>query len=309
MKSNCIFASDRVKCPCPPKWPLAPFICEQHLKGVYGLELWYQRFEEQLTTKVVGPFLIPTQKVYFPKNTVVFPDREFVDHTFLPDEAEMQADKFNFSMNPQIVKYYYMLAAPTQNKSTPESVVFNNRYQYEVIRNLSQDAKDVDLGTSNNPEQFINFKNTLQKNLSSVEHTIDNMPIYKSQFGKVEILESDNQAPVLLERFKTSRAYKFFLSHCMFDQHVTPTAAAGNISYVPFNVVYKRGIGFVTTEDIGNPFPLVVAGIETGSMVWLMNKVSVVDKDVRVKEISAKDIQGFVGLNHQLKGGSDNCLM
>lgn len=315
MANYCIYgAEEKGGCTFPHNWPLGMFICQTHLAVVYGIEVWYFQLEEELEWKLIGPFLRPAKGTYFRKHTVIFPERDFVDLSFVPEHMgrAYQNDPHTYLMNPNIKKYCNFLSSAKTVKSGDSKSLY--RYKYEIVRNLSKVSADVNLGAFNKEDQFVNFKNKIQNNISRVENTIKNMSIYQDQMKQVYINEGGggNLADInRLDNFATSDAYKVLFTHILYDEHQSPVENLTlMMARLPFNVTYRRGVGIVALDDIGHPLPLVISGYEMGTHAWYMNKISDLDKPTGpVKAFTNNDIRSFTGHSHVLRGGSDSCLM
>lgn len=308
--SYCVFCYKTKSTP-PTNWPLAMMICPQHLRKPFGLEVQYYKQETETEQQIVGPFLRVAENVFFKKNTVVFPCREYVEKRFRPEKAAYQVDEYDYHMNPEIEVWFRAISEKAA--SGAENDLLNGRYSYEVLRNFSSPYQTLALSDPDS-SRFINFYAILQQSLSRAEQKIALLPVSK-QFEEVELKTRDKadasgKVTTKLSDIKDmSESYKVLLVHCMLGEHETNVRGVGlEISRVPFNMVYRPGIGVVTTEDMGHPHHLVLSGKETGKQIWYMNKVSTVKKNVHTRSTTARDVQGFFATAHSLQGASNNCL-
>lgn len=309
LSGTCAFTPIRGSCRFPENWPLVFCICPDHLNCVYGLKLDYTTIEDVIDDAVVGPYVFTSTGTVFPANTVVFPTRQFIDRTFVPESctAEEQVDHQGYEMNPVIRTFHDKLLDQAKKS---EAGVYNRRYQYEILRNIGMHPNETTLGHYTQKDTFVNFKSTIQRVLHGIESTIDNLVHYTNQFEKVAVHNGQNE-PIQLGTMKISNVYKVLLSQCVSDRHSVPSRInnVAMLSVVPSNLQYVADIGFVATQKIARPRPLTLSADVTGTTAWHHAKVTRVPKIIKNVIITQKHVKNFNGLSHMLRGGSDNCLI
>lgn len=284
-QSQCIFSCENKKCVNESTETFKDIICPYHLSQVFGLKVHINKFEKESTDFYVGPYLIVEDSFSFEPNTVVFPERDFIDQHMT---LGVPKDEFyTYKLNPRMHSYLDNLLTNVFNCTPSET-----RYQIEIIRNLffvkpsatlkdasKSDTKnfieDINLakGTESSNKELLRTINTRFQQLYSIIQTED----YNENFKNIEILNVNNNEKVTLTNFNPFMSFMIF--NCLTDEHKLPVSKDDAVGIMcNLNLIYVQGIGFVTTQTILNPSNLVVSGTTKGSNNYYQLKVRAVPK-------------------------------
>lgn len=283
---QCIFSCENKRCVNESTETFKDIICPYHLSQVFGLKVDIKKFEKESTDFYVGPYLILDDSFCFEPNTVVFPEREFIDQHMCMNSTK---DNFyTYKLNPRMHNYLNNLVTNTFNCTLSE-----RRYQIEIIRNLffvldlnllntggheqygNRPVVDINLaaGTENsNKELKVEIETRFQQ-LNSIIQTED----YNENFKKIEILTVNKDQKIPLTTFNPFM--RFMIFNCLTDEHKLPLTKDDAVGIMcNLNLIYIQGIGFVTTQTILNPSNLIVLGITKGNNNYYQLKVRAVPK-------------------------------
>lgn len=288
---QCIFSCDNKKCINESTETFKDIICPYHLSQVFGLKVAIEKFEKESTDFYVGPFLILDDSFSFEPNTVVFPERDFIDQ-HIGMKAATSPDFYQYKMNPRMRSYLDNLLTNTFNLPLNEA-----RYQTEIIRNLffNVPAKQLAEGTNDAGAVGVSIADSDKINLAkgtesshkSLQIELDtrfqqlNSTIltedYNAIFNEIEILSSTSDTTHPLNSF--TPFMRFMIFNCLTDEHklpVTVNTAVGITCYL--NLLYMPGIGFVTTQEILHPSHLAIGGVTKGNNSFYQLKVRPIPK-------------------------------
>lgn len=306
---QCIFSCDNKKCINDSTETFKEVICPHHLSQVFGLKVAIDKFEKESTDYYVGPFLILDDSFSFEPNTVVFPERQFVDQFM--GMKDTPVDFYKFKINPRMQNYLNSLVSNDFNLTNSE-----NRYQMEIIRNLFlvSDSKDVNVvdfinlvnlakaTEDSNKSLNIQIKSRFQQ-LNSTIQTED----YNTIFKNISILDINNNEKTLLTHFSPFMGFMIF--NCLLDDHKLPITSPNAIGITCYlNLVYVKGVGLVTTQEILNPSHLVVSGSTTGNNSYYQLKVRPIPKrTVPKNNVYKRSLADNVRSSNVLNPQSDFC--
>lgn len=281
---KCILSCDNKKCINESTETFKDVICPYHLSQVFGLRVDVQKFEKESMDYYVGPFLTVDESFSFEPNTVVFPERDFVDQFI--NMSETTSDQFyKYKMNPRMGNYLQNLAANSFNFSDSEV-----RYQIEVIRNLFfvyDPNKKNENNVPKNISEQVNLAQdsensnkellrTLQSRFQGLNTTIQTED-YNKIFKDMSVLDVGANSTVSVTIF--TPFMNFIIFNCLTDEHKLPVTEADAIGITCYlNLLYKSGVGFVTTQELLNPSHLVIGGITKGNNNYYQLKVRPITK-------------------------------
>lgn len=288
---KCILSCDNKSCFNESTETFKDIICPYHLSQVFGLKVEVFYFGNESTDFYVGPLLIVDESFSFEPNTVVFPERGFIDQYLTMADTK---DEFfySFKMNPRMASYLGNLQTNAFNFDSSEI-----RYQIEIIRNLffidkpvKNSAEDdsnsnstgstfivdeINLaqGTEASNKDLLRAIKTRFQNLNTIIQTED----YNKIFEKITILDIGSDAQLPITAF--TPFMNFMLFNCLTDEHKIPVIkddAVGITCYL--NLLYKQGVGFVTTQGLMNPMHLVIGGVTKGNNNYYQLKIRPINK-------------------------------
>ena len=279
---KCIFSCNSKTCVNDSTETFREVICPYHLSSVFGLKVQIQPMDKESVEYYIGPFLIIDNSFSFEPNTVVFPERNFIDqHLSLTDTTQ---DYFNYKMNPRMATYLQNLLA--LEKHTPVEA----RYQMEVIRNLffpKRDSDDVQAPKTEERKQYITLmknseesnKNLLReiqtrfKELNAIIDTED----YNKLFQKIKVFCTSSDKIIEIKNF--TNFMKFMIFNCLTDEHQLPNVPNTGVGITCYaNLVYKKGIGLITVHELIHPMPLVISGETVGTNNFYQLKIRAINK-------------------------------
>lgn len=295
--SVCLFNCPDLKCPTKNVFSFTNVICINHLKKIFGLNLWLFRSETAMETSLAGPFLIVDQDLEFETNTVVFPERDYLDSYLFPRVDQMEYN--NYKLNPRLKHYLDLINS--------RNLGFKNADTYkvhlELIRNLSlpKIAHDtINIAGNDDDTTHGMLKGEIAAKLNVLTNWVTNEPYYKV-FDKLTVIDEPDGPEIPITKFSTF--YAFMLFNCIYDRHefqtpkfVTPITCYANLKYV-------KGIGFVTVQNIPNPLPLTVIGRSKSSISYYNVKTKSIPNVVTARNVDSRDfpdnnrIQNVIGDN------------
>lgn len=279
----CILSCDNKSCFNESTETFKNVICPYHLSQVFGLKVDIIHFGNESNDFYVGPLLIVDDCFSFEPNTVVFPERDFIDQ-FLSMSDAKDDTFYNYKMNPRMSSY--LMNLQTNNCKLDPSEV---RYQIEIIRNLffiNKSSGEIPSNSTFIQEEINLAKRTESSNrdllitlqtrfqhLNSIIQTED----YNKIFENITVLNisNDNKLPITL----FTPFMNFMIFNCLTDEHQTPVItqdAVGITCYL--NLLYKQGVGFITTQGLMNPMHLVIGGVTKGNNNYYQFKVRPINK-------------------------------
>lgn len=297
----CVFNSSRGECRGPNRYNVGMLMCQKHLEMIYGLCKMQVQHERPTKYLSVGGFLRPSPGVIFSRNTVIVPTQKFFDITFRPEDLQSTGDTEQYQMNPIIVEF--------MNNSLIHKMDHNGadkRYMIEVIRNLANKPKDVNLIPENknlmkNAVTLIttklNFSESLIEKQSIYDHMLKNEILVKGTFKK-------------WKDSGLSTCFCYLLNNIMYQSHVLskPTDANTVTDVMMFNTEFVNDVGLVATEEIANPMPLIVAGQSFGNVPYYNSIVAEVKKEVLQRKVTPRDLPTQFAANEMFRGGNKHCL-
>lgn len=306
MLSQCIFACKNVKCSNDNtnSYSFRNIICQLHLKTVFGLKQAIYRQETQNNSDLSGPFLMPDDNFEFEKNTVIFPEKAFLEHVLQPEYNGNVNENNMYNLNPRMLYYYNNLQ--TLKMDQPESL-----YHYELIRNLDviDTVKNVDVSQKQSLAHT-GLVTHIQDRLSNLYNWIRNEPYYQV-FKSLLIYPVDNfeNPKTLADGF--SPFYSFLLYNCLFDKTYLPIPHQNMNDSAPLtlysNLVYKSGIGFVTTKVIKNNAFLVSMGEIKGHNAYFNFKCKHIPKASYKPSLQTSDLPDSLRNLNVLSGNQNYC--
>ncbi|GBM12407.1 hypothetical protein AVEN_190116-1 [Araneus ventricosus] len=284
-----------MNCPSKKGTSVPMLMCENHLNKYFGLMLKYIPHENLTQQSAIGGFLKPVPGVVFQKYTVIIPDKPFLDEYFRPEDSPNDLDISHYKLNPCIVEFWNH-AISRQSRNSHEE-----RFAFEIIRNLNDDPERVDLGPhlkdvviQSNFLTLLTSKLTIPKtsiNKQSIRKSLDNLSFFKLS------------ERTLTELFSLNMLY--YLSNCYFSSH---HSEAGFLDELPYNAIWVEDIGLVATETIGDPMPIVIGGWRRGSKPYYNSVVSIIQKDIVNKQLTLSNLPKQFGSSQRFRGGSLRCL-
>lgn len=309
---QCIFSCDNKKCINDSTETFKDVICPHHLSQVFGLKVAIDKYEKESTDYYVGPFLILDDSFSFEPNTVVFPDRDFVDQDIGIKEPAEVNNFYKYKMNPRMRDYLSSLQSNDFNLTSSEI-----RYQVEIIRNLFFVSDDKDgknlfnfinainlaKGTEDSNKSLIVELKTRFQQLQSTIQTED----YNNIFKNISVLDINNNDKTPLTNF--TPFMRFMIFNCLLDDHKLPITGPNAIGITCYlNLIYVKGIGLVTTQEILNPSHLVVSGSCTGNNNFYQLKVRPIHKrTVPKNNVYKRSLADNVRSSNVLNPQSDFC--
>lgn len=276
MPSNCIFSCNEVKCSSENLYSFQNIICSSHLKEIFGLKLFAFKFETETATEQCGPFLTPEDHYSFPANTVIFPEKAFLDSYLMPEKV--CNPNFNYTLNSKLQTYYKNL----QMQRCYFKDLKTYKYHYELIRNLFETDYDKITLSNDADTSNIELKTHIQDRISKMNHWIKNEPYYEN-FKNMTIKSSDTN-DITLQTL--SPFIGFILYNMLFDKGILLPSTAPLMCYA--NVTYVNGIGLVTVQQIKNNLPLVVIGNIKNTFPYMQHKTHIEPKQVVLNRVSHK---------------------
>lgn len=308
---HCIFSCDSKKCINDSTETFRDVICPYHLSHVFGLKVAIDKFETESSVHLVGPFLIVDDSFSFKPNTVVFPERGYIDQ-FMSITPE-NPDSYKFILNPRMEHYLNNLRT-----STPTTYTLSEaRYQLEIIRNLffiesDKETKDLNFSTKTN---LVEGTATSNKQLNAVLQTrfqqlnsVIQLEDYNEIFKKITVFSMNDNIQISLDKFTPFMSFMIF--NCLIDEHKLPVADTNNSIGVTcfLNLVYVKGVGLVTTQDMLNPSHLVVSGNIKGNNTYYQLKVRSFPKQtVQNVNVYKRSLADNVRSSNVLNTQSDFC--
>lgn len=273
---KCILSCNSKSCINDSTETFREVICPYHLSRIFGLKVRIEPLDKESAEYYIGPYLALDNAFSFEANTVVFPEREFID-TFI-GLKDPQPEFYNFKMNPRMATYLNELTSLDVKLSKSEI-----RYQLEIIRNLffthnntteKTDGKItlVDETEKSNKDLFVEIETRFSE-LNSIIATED----YHKLFAKMNIMSTSDNALIPLTVF--TNFMNFMLFNCLTDEHKLPTTPDGGVGLTCYgNLLYKKGVGFVTIHELIHPAFLVISGLTTGINNYYQLKVRAINK-------------------------------
>lgn len=293
MPSNCIFSCNEVKCSSENLYSFQNIICISHLKEIFGLKIFAFKSETETATEQCGPFLTPDDHYSFAPNTVIIPEKGFLDSHLIPNE--MTNFNYKFALNPRLQTYYRNL----QMQRCYFKDLKTYKYHYELIRNLFETKNDQIKLSSNFDNSNIELKKHLQDRISKMNHWITNEPYYNN-FKNMKLRKFSDAEEVALSSF--SPFIGFILYNTIFDKYFLPhTTQAPLMCYA--NLSYIQGVGLVAVQEIKNNVPLVVIGEMKSNTAYLQHKTHIEPKQVVTNHMTYKM---FPDMNRNLNVLSTN---
>lgn len=290
---KCILSCDNKSCHNESTETFKDIICPYHLSQVFGLKVQIFHFENESTDFYVGPLLVVDDCFSFEPNTVVFPERDFVDQ-FLNMEVTKEESFYNYKLNPRMSSYLTNLNTNAFNKDASEI-----HYQLEVIRNLFYIANNVnksDLdssGSTSKKSDSLLIKESLNLAKGTETSNINLLRILKTRFEHLNtIIQTEDYNPIFTNMSIIDIGgndeipitiftpfMNFMIFNCLTDEHKIPVIkkdALGLFCYL--NLLYKPGVGFITVQKLLSPMPLVIGGITKGNNNYYQLKIRPINK-------------------------------
>lgn len=304
----CIFSCGNKRCINDSTETFKDVICPHHLSQVFGLKIAIDKFETESYDHLVGPYLIVDESFSFKPHTVVFPERDYIDQFMNLTEQE-QPDSYKYKLNPRMSHYLSTLQTDTE--------INEARYQLEILRNLFF-VVDNDAVTNYNFSSQINLAKQTESShkLLKVEletrfqqlNSIVRIEDYNKSFEKITVFSMNENGKIPLKNFTPFMSFMIF--NCVIDEHklpVTDKDAAGLMCFL--NLVYVKGVGFVTTQEILHPSHLVVAGKTIGNNSYYQLKVRSYPKRViQNTNVYKRSLADNIRSSNLLNSPSDFCF-
>jgi len=277
MSSNCIFSCNEVKCSSENLYSFQSIICISHLKEIFGLKIFAFKSETETATEQCGPFLTPDDHYSFAPNTVIFPEKSFLDSYLIP-ESETDFN-YKFTLNSRLQTYYRNL----QMQRCYFKDLKTYKYHYELIRNLFETDYDKITLTNDADTSNIELKKHIQDRISKMNHWIKNEP-YKN-FKNITIKRNNDNIDVNLSTL--SPFIGFILYNTIFDKCFLPHKSIAPLMCYA-NVGYIEGIGLTTVQEVKNNIPLVVIGEMKNIFAYVQQKTHIEPKQVVINRVTSK---------------------
>lgn len=274
-KTRCIFNYEGQECPSTgaDTQNITYMCCRDHLSLLYGVELEFFTFETPTSFEVVGGYLRPEKGTFFPKDTVIFPARDFFDktHNGLPKTA----DDLKYMMNPKFEEFYNSI-------SKQKNTLACKRYMIEMVRNLSVPVDQINTGISVDAALNASAKAVMKSNRTSSESMLQGEEYWKyiDQLKLLKVTEVSS-----IDMNEISPTMKYLLSKCVFGQQVNK-----QFDPIMHNAVYVQNVGLVAMEDISYPSTIVIWGIDICSPFYLDEVVNTITKKYTGKRVTLSDI-------------------
>lgn len=256
----CLLSGGNTFCTGRKNSHLNNLLCAKHLKEYYGLEIYAHCIEKPTSYNFTGWVLKPCDGIIFKRNEVIIPVQSFIDKTYRnKNDANTPAltnKEKTYSMNHVLDKFMRRATDKTQ-------VVKGDRKTFEMLRNLSEVSKNVNLNPNTACELDPVNIGYIRSKMTVSETFIENHANKEHMNGIV--LTTDKRMS-LMEAQDLSLCLKYFLSRFETSQHIvqdlnSKTLEVDNTSY---SCAYIEGIGVVASNDVECSAPLVIFGSSRG---------------------------------------------
>ncbi|KAG8175214.1 hypothetical protein JTE90_022637 [Oedothorax gibbosus] len=263
--TQCVFSGNKPECTGRKNHHVQHLMCDHHMREYFGLEIGYSYIETPTETIYVGFNLKPVPGVFFRSNDVILPVRSFVDKTYRPKQVvPLESDRI-YRMNPRLNEF-------VQRLFNGGRITAGDRYTYEMIRNLSENSKAVNVNPTDHceagphPLALIGSKLYVAETFiqtNSNMNRINNMTLYI--FGK----DTTNPAETEIDKLNLSLSYMYMLSKMEFSSHLAhsvqenPTADVQSkleVQRMKPNAMFIKDVGLVAISDISDPDVIIVSG-------------------------------------------------
>ncbi|GBN50712.1 hypothetical protein AVEN_64269-1 [Araneus ventricosus] len=256
----CIFNMGKAECTGKRNTHIPNLICARHLEEYFGLKVRSDYIETPLAYYHAPWTLAPVPGMFFKKDDIILPLREFYDKVYRPSQVELPVDQRKYKINPRTDAFMkQILTGGRMNKG--------DRIIYEIIRNLSATNDDINLNPSqdceNDPKPIAYIRSKMAiSNTFIQKHSIMNY------VNTIQVIQAD-KFPLSDARLKLSLAYQYFMSKFEYESHIYE--GEGNSTFelarlVP-NAAFIHGVGLIAITDISDPEPIVVNGSVKGNVI------------------------------------------
>lgn len=256
----CLF--HHAKEPCGGKKPshIQYLICDKHLKEIYGLHITWSPIETPTEMIYVGFNLSVYLNSFFRENDVIIPVRLFYDKIFRPTHVTPTEFDKKFRINQTLYKYIH-------GKMRNGVLDSNDRYTYEMIRNLSEKNEAVNVNPTKNCEHDPQAISFLTSKMTVSDTYIKNY-ILPSTYKNISVYGIDDQPNGTdLDNIETlSLGFRYLLSKGEYCVHIASddTDKVSETQRLRPNAIFVEGVGLVATRNISFPDTIVIAGIMRG---------------------------------------------
>lgn len=238
-------------------------ICAKHLEEYFGLKIFSSYIETPLAYHYAPWTLSPVPGMFFKKNDVILPVREFYDKVYRPFQVSYPENQRKFKINPRTDEFMkQILTSGRMGKA--------DRVIYEIIRNLSETNENINLNPTadceNDPKPIAYIRSKMAiSNTFIQKHSILN---YINEI-KVTLFSNTKTEEKLLkdDSLKLSLAYRYFMSKFEYQSHIINILDNKKMELarlVP-NAAFIPEVGLVAIMDISDPEPIVVTGVSVGN--------------------------------------------
>lgn len=257
----CLFSTGTENCVGKKNTHLNNLICAKHLKQYYGLEIYADYTDRPTYWAYAGWVLRPAPGVHFKPNDVIIPVREFIDKTYRPESNKKLNSEKIYSMNPVFDAFMRSAADTTK-------MCKNDRFTYEILRNLSQNIEDVDLNSIQNCEKNPKSTSLIRSKIAVSETFIQQHSVmsYLNGISLYTTKEATDHLIHLKDMDNLSLCYKYFLSKAEYSSHIVMDVenVVLELNRINFNAMFFENIGLVATKHIDHPHTIVAFGTSRG---------------------------------------------
>lgn len=284
----CVFNFSKSECRGRKRRNLPHMSCDTHVREIYGLEMEYTVLETPMTYEFVGGFWKPVEGTTFKKNCVIIPERTFFDKWF--HSGAMDDEDSKYTMNTHIQEFMRQVAMRKDYQ-------VNHRYMIEVIRNLSEGGRNVNLGPYEAQDRLMNKAISLiASKMTLTETRIEKEPFWSYASTFTLVVEDQDTA----DQEKMSTLMRYMLSKCHFSLHYLDK---DQVDPIVHNCKYVKSVGLVATEDISHPMPLIIFGFDTTRGEFLDEVINSVPKTILPRRVTLNDIPENYSRKSYMRGG------